>query len=300
MTGGGGSGGSSGGGSPAPQKPPAEFSLANATTREEIAAYMANKYGWDMSDFLNPEMERPNPSFIPVTPDFESMREFAQAVDDMMTKHPFLRFDTNNPMRVGRLPDAKPSQGWTANAFASMSYVWNPSTGKYQWTGAKSITLSAIGVPEYRERASIIYSRGQRDSRTRDHNPNVIDRPAYYTMIHEMGHIMDFNGKGNSHKRVEDAIDDLYRQSPDFESFKQRFPNSWQQNWQIDRDKWLEQRLVSAYSYKKNDRTQGINTVEAIAEAFLDVEARGEYADPMSKLIYDIVLEEAKKARGVL
>ena len=38
---------------------------------------------------------------------------------------------------------------------------------------------------------------------------------------------------------------------------------------------------------------------ETIAEAFLDVQARGDKANEFSKKIYELVIEAAKKAGGV-
>lgn len=276
--------------------------LRAATTRQAIVDRLTAKYAsrnWDFSDLLNSNYQNDTLSV-------EAAREAAQAFDDMITKYPFLTFESDPPGGVVKplraiYDDTRPANlaGQTSNAFAMPNAVWN--WGKWNYTGAEYVSVNEpIATRGGRNSAWLAYRNGRRDSETRDYNLDAMNRPTYYTMIHEMGHVMDFNGKGNSHARIEQYLQDVFDDSDVADELAQL--SASQQFTQRDRyfRRWLSTQLVSAYSYKSSDRSLGSYTVETIAEAFLDVEARGANANYLSKEIHRIVVEEAMKAKGVI
>lgn len=273
--------------------------LRAATTREQIIDHLTEKYkdrNYDFSDFKNP-------NYVDTEMDLEATREAAQAFDDMLTKYPFITFTSNKPLRaVYAANRPKNSQSQTSNAFASADSA-PVVNGELKRQGASFISLNApMATTGGRNLALTSYGKGRRDSETRDYNLDAMNRPTYYTMVHEMGHVMDFNGNSNSHARIQAALDDAYRESEAYATLSAAGPSNpeyIESNLRTLRDAWLSTRLVSAYSFAASDRTKSPYIVESIAEAFLDVETRGDDANALSKLIHQIVVEEAKKAKGL-
>ncbi|ALA07814.1 hypothetical protein SEA_PIONEER_2 [Mycobacterium phage Pioneer] len=292
VQGGGSGGGQAGGGSGAPTSTPSPIpageELKHFTTRQEIASFMANKWGLKVDKFLDAEFEHglPAEGLAPTEFSLESARQFAQAVDDMLTKYPFLKLEE---IKGEYLPEKGKRERSNAHAMPASHYV--PGEG-WKIDGAKYVAINTpMATDLARKLNGDYYMAGKRDSRTRDFNQDAADRPVYYTMIHELGHVMDFTGKGNGRQRIIDAID------AEFTKDTGTLPSDLQFRTKLNA--WLKNRLVSAYSFNGSDRLKGMYVVEAMAEAFLDVEIRGNKADALSKLIHKIMIEEAKKARGI-
>jgi hypothetical protein len=60
---------------------------------------------------------------------------------------------------------------------------------------------------------------------------------------------------------------------------------------------WIRKNLVSAYSFKDSDRDKGVYWTEALAEAFADVELRGEQAETASRIIHKAMVDAAEEYR---
>jgi hypothetical protein len=268
--------------------------LRSATTTSQIVDHMNQKYadrGWDFSDLKNTNYEPGTLMHV------ESAREAAQAFDDIVTKYPFIEFSSISPLRASYEPETELNSQQRSNAFVQPGYGYHGA--EYTSINAPMATLAG------RAGAHSTYRKGRRDSETRDYNLDAMNRPAYYTMVHEMGHVVDFNGNATSHPRIKQLFEDTFEETPQFGKLYDKFlddqmSNTVFQNRRTEMYKeWLSTQLVSAYSFVGSDRSRGEYMVETIAEAFLDVETRGTNAKPMSILIHQIVIEEAKKAKGV-
>jgi hypothetical protein len=289
--------------------------LREATSIAQIVDHLTAKYqnrDWDFSEF-----QTSNFTGDPV--DLEAAREAAQAFDDMMTKYPFLTFESDppggtvKPLRAKYAPGAPSSQTQskqTSNAFAMPNGEKNPATGSYirdplrptraLSVGAEYVSMNQPIATKKGRNANFEYLRaGKRDSETRDYNLDAMNRPTYYTMIHEMGHVMDFNGRSNSHAIINQYFQDQFDASDKAKELLPLTPSQRTARRPGLYKEWLSKELVSAYSYKNSDRSKGQYTPETIAEAFLDVEARGANANRHSIAIHAIVVEEAKKVKGV-
>ncbi|KRD08587.1 hypothetical protein ASE48_08465 [Mycobacterium sp. Root265] len=222
----------------------------------------------------------------------ESTRQFAQAVDDILTKYPFVKLKALRG-------EYYPVRGEETSSYAHASGVFSihgDGIGHY-------VAINApLASDADRARAASASKRSYYDNKYAQYNDDYAARPVYYTMIHEMGHVMDINGKGGSQRKIEAALESKFRTSPEYAdmiddlwSGNNPTPGQFRQQY----NKWMSTKLVSAYSYENSDRDKGPYIVEAIAEAFADVEMRGDKAEAMSKLIHQLVLAEAKKVKGV-
>ncbi|QFG12504.1 hypothetical protein PBI_TOAKA_2 [Mycobacterium phage Toaka] len=305
--GGNGKGGSSGAGPTTQPEIPEHEILAKATSVDQIASYLENKWGIDVTTFRNPDFSQPNFNgwgLTPKTLSVESARQFAQAVDDMLTKYPFLKL---LELKGGYFGNTKKGAE-SSYAHAQGEHYWDPTAGRFRWRGVGAyITINApMASDGDRKRMAMISKNGYSDNRYENGNKEYQARPVYWTMIHELGHIMDFNGgtgttgptnQTRSRELVEDALDQKFRESAEYAAL---FPGSSPSPGQFRQafNKWISTRLVSAYSYKESDRDKGMFTTEAIAEAFADVELRGDKAEELSKLIHKIIIEEARRRRA--
>lgn len=269
-------------------------SLAKASSREEIAAYMHDKHGVDCNKLLNSELEKGitrgdyeiKPRFV----DLRNTREFAQAVDDMMTKYPFLQLDE---MRAEFYPTGFPLQ-----SSAHAGGHWN---GK-RFEGASHISINGLsdGVGDTNGTAWKM-RRDQLLSEKYDsgYKAAAVERPVYATMIHEMGHVVDFNSDTLARGKALGALDDHFRTLPEGKALIEKFDNTahLQPEYQAAKGAWLKENLVSEYSFNDSDRDKGINPIEALAEAFADVELRGEEATITSKIMHKAMIEAARTRR---
>ncbi len=214
--------------------------------------------------------------------DARTAREFGQAVDDIMTKYPFLKLDA---IRADYAPYGDPLTG--------EAYATPKLNADFKKVGAENVTISALvdekgkeGTEWKRRQLSML----QGDSR---YAASSYQRPVYAVMVHEMGHVMDFNSGGNAVDAAKAAIRKHVaglpgapaKNTPEFEVFEA---------------KWLEEELVSAYSFETREgepfsRSNPVYWVEALAEAFADVEIRGDDAEVASKIIHKAMVFEARK-----
>lgn len=274
--------------------------LRSAQTIQQIVDHMNSKYAsrnWDFSSLSAPD-------FGANKMDIETAREAAQAFDDIVTKFPQIEFSDPKPLQA---------QGNRAYAFArALGATATTTDDGYvtkTYTGSQFVAVSLpSATTEARNELFILHRDGKRDSETRDYNLDAMNRPTYYTMVHEMTHVLDMNGGGNAHPRVLEYINNAWEESPEADRLYNRLIDQLGESAglrEFNRAKpalvkaWLKNRLVSAYSYSGSNRDQGMYIVEAIAEAGLDVHIRGDKANEFSKAIYQIVVEEFNKAKGI-
>jgi hypothetical protein len=259
---------------------------------DEIVAHLTEKYkdrGWDFSPLKSPQYPA----------DFEAIREAAQAFDDMMQKHPYIKFRDKKPLVIYKY-EKENVNGFARNDSGYISKGIKTYTKDGQFIAAAQGTGTTLG----RNTDHYIYETGQNGDEIRDYNLDAMNRSTYYTMVHEMGHMLDYTGRGRSQQRIRELFEETFTESPEGEKAYQKYvdkygPDKGQVMWDKAFDEilniWLRDKLVSDYSYTSRNREKGAYITESIAEAVLDVEIRGEKANTFSKKIYDLVIEEAKK-----
>ena len=132
------------------------------------------------------------------------------------------------------------------------------------------------------------------------HPPNTQVNPYYDMTIHEFGHVLDNVGDQRARDFSHDLIEGAYKAEHPrptgtlAEMAKDGKLHDWQNGWY----EWIkdENNVPSLYSLSKGPG--GISPQESIAEAFLDVERNGDKAKPISKTLYDKLIEESKLGKA--
>jgi hypothetical protein len=269
--------------------------LREAQTIDAVVDRLTEKYkdrNWDFSALRNPNYDGI---------DIESVREAAQAFDDVVTQFPFISFNTNTPLRAILDPSKGPGEKQDSNGFAWNEHAFVTMTNGYAIKDYEKDTdyisiNQPIAITDGRNQNHYYYAEGMRKSETRDFNLDAMNRPVYYTIIHEMGHVMDHQGRGVAQERVLNYLAIVFEDSEDY---KPNLGLIGDTRYNRAFNKWLKDKLVSNYSYTDSNRDKPIYVTEAIAEAFLDVQARGNMANEYSQKIYKLVIEAAKEANGV-
>jgi hypothetical protein len=161
-----------------------------------------------------------------------------------------------------------------------------------------------------------------RDSMNSGFYFNGADEDPYRAMVyHEYGHVLDNRGGWDARATMSKDMISLYSKSPAAaELLKEYGDNPPPEKLMASLSDWLQNRTkqlglvklpeprVSGYSMKDyaipgnispiTNKVAGVvpDAAEAIAQAFDDVERRGELASDLSKLLHDRVIEEAQKA----
>lgn len=124
--------------------------------------------------------------------------------------------------------------------------------------------------------------QSQIDEASGFHTPQSGARPYYSTTVHEFGHVIDNDGNQMARMNVQDsflsAIEEASVPETD-EALKL----------------WYETNSPSLYSLERNYVAVGgwsPNDGEALAEAFCDVVMNGDDAKPLSKTLYQIMIDE--------
>ncbi len=206
--------------------------------------------------------------------DIRSVREFAEAIYDMLTDHPNVALTT--------VSITKPPPGM------SNAYAWcTPApTGKGYLSAAISLNADlAADWPAYCQAAQDELDTGWAFSRP--------DKPVYSTIIHEFGHVMDFathetaHEKQAAHEKTKQVLHEVHRRTaPD-----------------VDYDTWVREQL-SAYSFldpNKEDREvepSEVHPYEVLAEAFTDATLNGNNARETSKALHKLMVDSVNTARG--
>ena len=177
--------------------------------------------------------------------DIRSVREFAEAIYDMLTDHP------NVALTTGASPNRRPGCRTHTRGVPRPHRQGLPVSGDQPERGPGG------------RLASVLPSGARRVG----HRVGVLrpDKPVYSTIIHEFGHVMDFathetaHEKQAAHEKTKQVLHEVHRRTaPD-----------------VDYDTWVRQQL-SAYSFldpNKEDREvepSEVHPYEVLAEAFTD------------------------------
>ncbi|NNH71857.1 hypothetical protein HLB23_18665 [Nocardia uniformis] len=196
--------------------------------------------------------------------DVEVLREFARAIDDMLTLRPDAHLQAveigssfDPAAFMDTWPETHAGRLRTAKVVMNIDWAANP----HAWA-AEAREGEARGF----------------------HIPGTGTRPIYAIVIHEFGHVLDFDGQGISRGMVVDALT---------RHFVDKY--GWDGTMQPLLD-WLAQ--LSAYSFMDADRYGRLNKPEALADAFLDVVLNGSAASEPAAVLYRL-LNTVAAAHGV-
>jgi hypothetical protein len=234
---------------------------ADAQTAEEVGKLLKSK-------FPNLEIVGFNDRY---NPDIRAAREFAEAIDDMLTKYPQVVLEEVNITK----PPPPPGMSYT--------YAWaTPRRAAKGNTGPTTISLNADYATDWPA-----YIRSVQDELDTGWAFGVPEKPVYTTIIHEFGHAIDFAANEEAHRQTEQVLEEVrQRTAPE-----------------VDYRTWVREQL-SAYSFldpNGEDHRVDPSTVEpweVLAEAFTDAELNGDNARDTSKALHKLMVDSLNTARG--
>ncbi|MGX1806327.1 zeta toxin family protein [Nocardia sp. NPDC055321] len=211
----------------------------------QIAEELENRWDVEAVGFDNPDL------------DPEAVREFARAVDTMLSRYPDVDLERVVIEPLGR------------NTYArAMSYKNSDGT-----MSVDSLALNA----RYATDPELMARHVAEDEADGHLVPGSADRPVYSTLVHEFAHAIAFEGQERSAATAQETLEKYYeatRGGMDRAGF----------------DAWLSQ--LSGYSFDDNGLLDGD---EALAEAFTDVELNGEAASEPAKVLFWHLLDGARQ-----
>lgn len=253
------SGGSGEGSAPnQPAIPPSVYD--DAATPTEVAQRLAARFGVDVVGFDSPGV------------DLEVAREYARAIDAMLTRFPYVDLQS---VRIGkdRLGEPVYARTWPAQR-PDGSLIINPDG---------SITTEEINLNiDFATNPTGFAADVAADVATGFHCANSHLRPTYTTIVHEFGHVLDNQGgqaaQVGAGPEMFDYWDDHHGDPNDDIMVRYQKHGVWLQ-------------LLSGYSFLSTEPPkQHVNWVEALAEAFEDVETNGDNASEAAKAICAILI----------
>lgn len=215
----------------------------------------------------------------------EDAKQLLGAVDDMVAKYPVLQGNIKSIV-LGYGPD---------DEYARTIREFN---------GKSTIKFNLNWTKDHDH----FYERVADNVATGFHPPGTDANPYYDMVVHELGHALDNVGD----QRARDAVPKTL-----LHQYLSEFPLTDQEKLPWDIEDLKDNEILGAIAsgrekyniydweidaspskYALADEFSDINNAEALAEAFLDVERNGKEAKPLSKALYDLLIEESKKDVG--
>ena len=215
----------------------------------------------------------------------EDAKQVLGAVDDMVAKYPVLQGNIKSIV-LGYGPD---------DEYARTIREFN---------GKSTIKFNLNWTKDHDH----FYERVADNVATGFHPPGTDANPYYDMVVHELGHALDNVGD----QRARDAVPKTL-----LHQYLSEFPLTDQEKLPWDIEDLKDNEILGAIAsgrekyniydweidaspskYALADEFSDINNAEALAEAFLDVERNGKEAKPLSKALYDLLIEEADASKG--
>ncbi|WP_455749875.1 WXG100-like domain-containing protein [Nocardia tengchongensis] len=211
----------------------------------EVAKELADKWGLEVSGFDHPRL------------DPEVAREFARAIDEMLTRYPDVKLRKVSIDSIG-----------DPGTYAATYEGHSPSGRMY--------TDEVVLDRDYAldpERMAREIAEDEADGHL---VPGSADRPIHSTLVHEFGHVLAIESQEHAEVNAYKALAEYFeatRGGMDKDAFHE----------------WLDQ--LSGYSFDEHGR---FDAPEAVAEAFTDVEYHGEGATEPARVLYHHLLDSAR------
>ncbi|MCU1643424.1 MAG: putative NAD(+)--arginine ADP-ribosyltransferase [Nocardia sp.] len=211
---------------------------------QEISDELVRRWGVETVGFDHPNLQP------------EVVREFARAVDDMLTRYP----DVDLP----RLVIEPMSEEYYAEAVRQITPDGRAHTDKLVLNELHALDPEAM-------------TRDVADDEADGHLvPASSNRPIHSTLVHEFAHAIYFEGQQRSGVTAHTALRDYYETT--------------RGGMDAGFTEWVNQ--LSDYSFNEDGR---FNAGEALAEAFTDVEYNGQAATEPAKVLYWHLLDSANQ-----
>ncbi|MFE3756919.1 hypothetical protein ACFXO9_21670 [Nocardia tengchongensis] len=211
----------------------------------EVAKELAEKWRVEVSGFDHPRL------------DPEVAREFARAIDEMLTRYPDVKLRKVSIDSIG-----------DPNTYATTYEGHSPSGRMY--------TDEVVLDRDYALDPDRMAREIAEDEADGHLVPGSADRPIHSTLVHEFGHVLAIESQEHAEVNAYKALAEYFeatRGGMDKDAFHE----------------WLDQ--LSGYSFDEHGR---FDAPEAVAEAFTDVEYHGEGATEPARVLYHHLLDSAR------
>ncbi|WP_198161712.1 ATP-binding protein, partial [Nocardia puris] len=233
------------------ETPPAGRELLERGTNAQVARWLRDKYrdshGLGVTGFDDPA----------VSPDV--VRQYAAAIDDMLTKYPEV------DLREVRITDDLDDPDIYGQTY------WFPTGGR---TGGGHTEYIAFNR-RFATDPELLRRSIAEDVASGHTLPGHGARPVYSIIVHEFGHAVDAAGSGVAQRRAEAVLADRFLAS---RGRRRGMPYA----------AWLRQ--LSNYAFDAHGR---LNPVEGVPDAFADVEVLGADAAEPAQILHRLLLAEA-------
>lgn len=223
-------------------------SLESATTPEEVAEYIARRHGVTTIGFSGDELP------------MEPLREYARAIDDIVAQFP----DIELPDYVGISEEDERDYALTSG-LRNRDDTWS--------------CMSMLFNRHYMENPDLMQERMRANVAAGFHPPGSDDRPFYSTVVHELGHVLDYQGNVRASDRAVQVLGDYFQTNVERSKDKAVLAARYIE--------WLN--TLSGYG-RLNERGR-LNPPEAVAVAFADVILNGDAASEPARVLYRLLIE---------
>ncbi|MFC4128912.1 phage minor capsid protein [Nocardia rhizosphaerae] len=238
--------------------PPSPFD--SATTPADVAQILHQLHGIRAEGFDHPDVT------------LDVAQEFARAIHDMMTRYPSRQLQLiriGEPRNPGRLDTTKIVGETPARPPG-------PRRDNYE---VVDITLNLWTVQHMAEHEAGMVS----DAADGYHPAGFEQRPIYSAMVHEYGHVLDFEGNAAARENLDLAM------QAEWMRLHPRQPGQRPTDWIAKYRTWRDQ--LPGYSFFRDSYGDEVQPEEALAEAFAEVELLGDNASEPAKFLHRRLLE---------
>ncbi|AYF76581.1 hypothetical protein D7D52_25310 [Nocardia yunnanensis] len=226
----------------------------------QVADELADRWGLEVLGF---DTEHLDP---------EVAREFARTIDEMLTRYPDVDLRSVSIERLSEPGATGDEPGIYAEATSNID-----ASGR-MYTEKVALDLDyALNVDRLVEDITDDVAHGHLV-------PGSAERPIHSTLVHEFGHVLDYEGQEHAFQTAEDALIDHF-QATRGDMDPADFPGAFKD--------WLEQ--LSGYSFEEDGTFE---PGEALAEAFLEVEYHGDAASEPAQVLHSHLIESARGHGG--
>lgn len=233
-----------------------------ATTNSEVGQILSDLHG-----VLTQGFDLPGVSL-------DTAKEYARAIHDMFTKYPQAKVGT---VGIRRLADILPAE-YDPDDIYGYTDVKLRANGQFV---AKAIWLNSTFLANFPHFETAMAA----SIRSGKHPEVFADRPVYSLTVHEFGHALDAAGNQASRNAAEPALDKHWQQHNPINAGER--PAQWILRYQQWRAK------LSLYSFVGGNSFAKLNTGEALANAFAEVEVGGDNAVEPAKVLHRLLVEKS-------